>query len=230
MSLQSKITISALAAAAVTSALGIAACASRSATGPQAQHVEPAGHEHRAAPQSSPEARTEYTCPMHPDVIRSEPGSCPVCGMNLEPRARSSAEHHDPAPADAGAATAPTPADLAAAERAAYDRARPVFEQYCAKCHTTAGRNAKRASLSHFNMDSYPLGGHHAAEIGNTIREVLGATGEPPTMPRDNKGAVRGDDLALILAWAEAFDRAHPSQDHERQERGGHGGGHDHHH
>ena len=28
----------------------------------------------------------EYTCPMHPEVVRSEPGSCPVCGMDLVPR------------------------------------------------------------------------------------------------------------------------------------------------
>jgi len=25
-----------------------------------------------------------YTCPMHPDVRRSEPGTCPHCGMPLE--------------------------------------------------------------------------------------------------------------------------------------------------
>ena len=24
-----------------------------------------------------------YTCPMHPDVVSSEPGKCPKCGMNL---------------------------------------------------------------------------------------------------------------------------------------------------
>lgn len=24
-----------------------------------------------------------YTCPMHPEIIRNEPGQCPVCGMNL---------------------------------------------------------------------------------------------------------------------------------------------------
>lgn len=28
----------------------------------------------------------EYTCPMHPEVIRNEPGSCPICGMDLVPR------------------------------------------------------------------------------------------------------------------------------------------------
>jgi Cu+-exporting ATPase len=29
---------------------------------------------------------TEWTCPMHPEIVRSEPGSCPICGMALEPR------------------------------------------------------------------------------------------------------------------------------------------------
>jgi Cu(I)/Ag(I) efflux system membrane fusion protein len=24
-----------------------------------------------------------YTCPMHPEIIRSEPGTCPICGMDL---------------------------------------------------------------------------------------------------------------------------------------------------
>ncbi len=27
----------------------------------------------------------EYTCPMHPEIRASEPGSCPKCGMSLEP-------------------------------------------------------------------------------------------------------------------------------------------------
>jgi Cu+-exporting ATPase len=33
-----------------------------------------------------PVAKTEYTCPMHPEIVRAEPGSCPICGMALEPR------------------------------------------------------------------------------------------------------------------------------------------------
>ncbi|HXO20507.1 MAG TPA: copper-translocating P-type ATPase [Thermoanaerobaculia bacterium] len=28
----------------------------------------------------------EYTCPMHPQIVRDRPGSCPLCGMALEPR------------------------------------------------------------------------------------------------------------------------------------------------
>ena len=30
--------------------------------------------------------RSEYTCPMHPEVVRDGPGACPICGMALEPR------------------------------------------------------------------------------------------------------------------------------------------------
>ena len=28
----------------------------------------------------------EYTCPMHPEIVRDGPGDCPICGMALEPR------------------------------------------------------------------------------------------------------------------------------------------------
>lgn len=30
--------------------------------------------------------KIEYTCPMHPEVVRDGPGFCPICGMALEPR------------------------------------------------------------------------------------------------------------------------------------------------
>src|SRR3989344_6593349 len=29
---------------------------------------------------------TLYTCPMHPEIIQDKPGSCPKCGMALEPK------------------------------------------------------------------------------------------------------------------------------------------------
>lgn len=28
---------------------------------------------------------TQYTCPMHPEIVRDAPGTCPICGMALEP-------------------------------------------------------------------------------------------------------------------------------------------------
>jgi Cu+-exporting ATPase len=46
----------------------------------QAKQVTPAS---QPAPKIEPQ--TEYTCPMHPEVKQSGPGSCPKCGMALEP-------------------------------------------------------------------------------------------------------------------------------------------------
>jgi Cu+-exporting ATPase len=31
-------------------------------------------------------ATSDYTCPMHPEVVQQGPGACPICGMALEPR------------------------------------------------------------------------------------------------------------------------------------------------
>ncbi len=35
---------------------------------------------------ASPAEATQYTCPMHPQIVRDEPGQCPICGMDLERR------------------------------------------------------------------------------------------------------------------------------------------------
>jgi Cu+-exporting ATPase len=52
----------------------------------------PSAHPERSAPQARgvegppTGAKQEWTCPMHPEVLRDAPGSCPICGMALEPR------------------------------------------------------------------------------------------------------------------------------------------------
>ena len=38
----------------------------------------------RAAPEPMPTG-TQYTCPMHPEIVTDAPGDCPKCGMALEP-------------------------------------------------------------------------------------------------------------------------------------------------
>ncbi len=40
--------------------------------------------------------KTEWTCPMHPEIIRDAPGSCPKCGMALEPKTITSEEEENP--------------------------------------------------------------------------------------------------------------------------------------
>jgi cation transport ATPase len=34
----------------------------------------------------APAIKTQYTCPMHPQIVRDSPGACPICGMALEPQ------------------------------------------------------------------------------------------------------------------------------------------------
>ncbi|MRR55535.1 MAG: efflux RND transporter periplasmic adaptor subunit [Deltaproteobacteria bacterium] len=41
-----------------------------------------AGHEHA---DQAEKAATQYTCPMHPFIIKDKPGACPICGMSLVP-------------------------------------------------------------------------------------------------------------------------------------------------
>jgi len=41
--------------------------------------------------EEKPAAGGKYTCPMHPEIIRDSPGSCPKCGMALEPLALEAA-------------------------------------------------------------------------------------------------------------------------------------------
>ncbi len=37
-----------------------------------------------------------YTCPMHPQIARQGPGSCPICGMALEPRTATAEDEKNP--------------------------------------------------------------------------------------------------------------------------------------
>ena len=53
------------------------------AVAPRSQPVASAGTTSSpSAPHSSP---LSYTCPMHPEIRQAAPGSCPKCGMALEP-------------------------------------------------------------------------------------------------------------------------------------------------
>ena len=56
-----------------------AKCLAKFETDPQ-RYLAPAPVPEEAAP-----AGTEYTCPMHPEVRQVGPGTCPKCGMALEP-------------------------------------------------------------------------------------------------------------------------------------------------
>src|SRR5687768_2911932 len=47
-------------------------------------------------PAAAPIGTVEYTCPMHPEIVRDQPGNCPICGMALEPRTVSLDDQENP--------------------------------------------------------------------------------------------------------------------------------------
>lgn len=49
------------------------------------------------SPDNAPhsEGASLYTCPMHPEVVQDHPGSCPKCGMALEPRTVTHEERNE---------------------------------------------------------------------------------------------------------------------------------------
>ena len=52
--------------------------------------------QHHAAAKPAPaHAAATYTCPMHPQIVRAGPGSCPICGMALEPKVVSATAEPD---------------------------------------------------------------------------------------------------------------------------------------
>jgi Cu+-exporting ATPase len=81
-------------------------CAERFAHEPEKYLSAPgrAGIEHVATPKDKPASKREgeathgvrYTCPMHPEIVQIGPGSCPICGMALEPMDIVAEEQADP--------------------------------------------------------------------------------------------------------------------------------------
>jgi Cu+-exporting ATPase len=52
-------------------------------------------HAHAAAPPATAQD-IRYTCPMHPEIVQIGPGSCPICGMALEPMDIVAGDQADP--------------------------------------------------------------------------------------------------------------------------------------
>lgn len=54
----------------------------------------PAGHAGQR--EHSDQQGSTYTCPMHPEIVQDEPGTCPKCGMELELRQVAAEEEESP--------------------------------------------------------------------------------------------------------------------------------------
>jgi Cu+-exporting ATPase len=64
----------------------------------ESPHPRPLSHEGRGESSAPPGAK--YTCPMHPEIVQDGPGTCPKCGMALEPMQPTLEDGPDPELAD----------------------------------------------------------------------------------------------------------------------------------
>jgi Cu+-exporting ATPase len=74
-----------------------AGCRTKFVADPQ-KYLDPAAR----ADEPAPPPGTIYTCPMHPEIRQVGPGSCPICGMALEPESVSADEGPNPELVDFG--------------------------------------------------------------------------------------------------------------------------------
>ena len=88
------------AAASLIAAMLIAGCdqGARVPTEPLAEALDDTAMEHAAK-----HLDTKYVCPMHPQIVKGEPGTCPICGMNLVQRMMDRAADKHPEVAISGA-------------------------------------------------------------------------------------------------------------------------------
>lgn len=69
---------------------------------------EPQGSQDSAGHEVTKPLAGQYTCPMHPEIVRDEPGNCPICGMALVQIAPPSPP--PPSAPEAASAVPPPPA------------------------------------------------------------------------------------------------------------------------
>lgn len=62
--------------------------------------ADPAQYLDKTAPKAAAPEGAIYTCPMHPQIRQVGPGSCPICGMALEPEVASLDDAPNPELAD----------------------------------------------------------------------------------------------------------------------------------
>ena len=122
----------------------------------------------RRPPPAAPQGAL-WTCPMHPEIVRDGPGSCPICGMALEPMT--------PAAGDAGN---PELADMTRRFWVGVVLSVPLLVM--AMAEHVVRRLASRADLAHRD-----LGAAGARDAGRAVgrRAVLPArlavAGQPPS-------------------------------------------------
>ena len=126
-----------------------------------------------------------------------------ACGANPAPAAIAPRVAPAPVPPSDARPDATANTDPLVAEQDALALAKPVFKKYCVRCHMYGANDKAFKKLdANTGLDTID-----ATKV-DKIRVVLGGADKPPTMPKDRPGEVKGDELALVMNWTDAYSRA----------------------
>jgi len=144
-----------------------------------------AAHAHAAAsaPSAAPAPVQAWTCPMHPSIVRDEPGQCPICGMTLVP------VRADEGPTGIAAPAAP-PATAAPAGPA-HERGRPLYWRHPHDPSIVSATPRK----DEMGMDFVPVYSEAPPEEGPTVTVSSGMLQEMNVV----LGASRRGDLVRTV-------------------------------
>ncbi|BBL80351.1 hypothetical protein RxyAA322_22050 [Rubrobacter xylanophilus] len=122
--------------------------------------------------------KTEYTCPMHPEVVQDEPGTCPKCGMDLVPREAQQEqdgghEDHDHGEED--------------------HHGHEEHEEGSPEEHDDGSENGDHEGRSHEEMDHGDHGGHEGMDHGDM--DFMSMVEMTKDLPRSSDG--------LQMEWVE---------------------------
>ncbi len=166
------------------------------------------------------ETRTEYTCPMHPEVVQDEPGNCPKCGMTLIPRdTTATAAHaaHAMPKEEHPMPTADTPAQYTCPMHPEVVSDTPGN---CPKCGMFLV--AAEAEDDHTAHEHRPDHGKHAASDGTPAQYTCPMH---PEVVQDGPGNCPKCGMFLVPAEAEDDHTAHEHGDGGHPDHASHGGG-----
>ncbi len=193
--------------------------------------------------------QTEYVCPMHLEVIRSEPGSCPICGMDLVPREAAGGDDHG-ATEHAGHSTHHAAMDNGAQEHrgeghdshrndvrgedhGSHGDMHPRETEHPAAAHADGeeGRDDGHEAIDHGHMDhgGYGQEGASHGEHGHEDRATTELTSAAEGGAEAN---LNGHDMAHGEHAADGEHEGHDQhadmehgehEGHEHTEHGGHG-------
>jgi hypothetical protein len=139
--------------------------------------------EQTPTPSASPPAQ-RYTCPMHPEVVRTEPGQCPKCGMTLVPLKEEK--------------KFPTPKANDHATHDANGMAMPHHEHQPSQGYGSAGQPSVAAATAtsghemHMTMQS-------SVNVADPMsRESSGTSWVPDSTPMYGRMWMFGDDMLML--------------------------------